>query len=282
MPQSRNSDLGDLLEAICTPYSPAQLCNEETAALDAALRDGFGEGEYNAGIPASEFTSLEPGVLNPKFYYLHDYTDIDQLADEFWDDSHPEGKPAPFKEWPFPFDQKRLRIFFEFQKKRHTEWLLSEHALRTEDLGEDVEWYIRELLSANLFQKPWYEDWACTLFDWIDDARARCSKQEFVPLGFILATSLAGKLGRLVEQYRWKFLFEPHAKRGLKLQEFASLGGHLRSQSFKSKQEHWQRQASEIWSRKPHLSKSDVARQICKLNKLEVTPKHVSRYIKRP
>jgi hypothetical protein len=88
--------------------------------------------------------------------------------------------------------------------------------------------------------------------------------------------STAAKLGRLVEQYYWRFKFD-RVVEGNKTR--ASLGGRIRAASHREKHCIWQAAASEIAARRPDFSKAAIAetikRQLCE----SCTAEHIARYI---
>jgi hypothetical protein len=98
----------------------------------------------------------------------------------------------------------------------------------------------------------------------------------------VVIVAFSGRLGRLVEQYYWRFKFEGTAITGLEARKGASKGGKAKSQSAKVKQSAWQALALEIWARLPGRSKVGVAAII--KNKLNLTQsaRHIARYLKRP
>ena len=91
-----------------------------------------------------------------------------------------------------------------------------------------------------------------------------------------------GKLGRLVEQYYWRFRFERAAIAGVRSRTGASAGGKAKAETHNSVQSGWNRAASEIWSRRPGLSKIAVAELIRKQRNVACTAKHIARFISRP
>ena len=68
-----------------------------------------------------------------------------------------------------------------------------------------------------------------------------------------------GKLARLLEQYLWKFKFEQAAKTGATVRKGASAGGKAKAAQHQAQHSQWQKAASEIWARRPDLSKQAVA-----------------------
>ena len=133
-----------------------------------------------------------------------------------------------------------------------------------------------------LFEKPWYEFHAVQLLDSIQWARVQAADSKMVHLATLVASSWSGQLGRLVEQYYWRFRFEKAAITGVGARKGASRGGKIKSELDKARRSKWQELASDIWERHPGLSKTAVADQIERQLGKTLTAKHIARYISHP
>jgi hypothetical protein len=144
------------------------------------------------------------------------------------------------------------------------------------------------------FKKPWYEFHAAKFLWWIDGGldclcqwAANQAHRPIRPSGNERAPwdcdfVLSGQLGRLVEQYYWKFRFEKDAITGVGARTGASRGGQLKAKKMKNQQSRWQTSASDIWKRHPEWGKMAVAEHIKKQLGEARTVKHITRYISQP
>jgi hypothetical protein len=91
--------------------------------------------------------------------------------------------------------------------------------------------------------------------DWIEAARGhvaeRTSEARIAAMSWLLNS---GTLGRLVEQYYWRFRFEEAAITGIGARKGASAGGKARAALHRAEHSAWQSLASEIWTRRPSLT----------------------------
>jgi len=133
------------------------------------------------------------------------------------------------------------------------------------------EWFFQRQAFYRLYEKPWYEVHALRFLDWLENQH-----------GPVLSIAFAGKLGRLVEQYYWRFRFEDVAATGLGARRGASAGGKVKAALHRTKYSAWQNAASEIWARRPELSKIAVAQKVRTNLSTSRTAKHIARYIRRP
>jgi hypothetical protein len=97
-----------------------------------------------------------------------------------------------------------------------------------------------------------------------------------------LTSAFAGTLGRLVEQYYWRFRFEKAAVTGIGARAGASMGGKAKARLHEAEHSAWQNEAAEIWSRRPNLQKAAVAQLIKKQLSAPQTAKHIARFIRHP
>ena len=58
------------------------------------------------------------------------------------------------------------------------------------------------------FKKPWYEFHAAQLLEWIADEKRNAVNSKNVVFRYLRSQAFSGQLGRLVEQYYWRFRFE--------------------------------------------------------------------------
>jgi hypothetical protein len=252
------ADRPDVLKALLPPvgsdYSVDSLNETETAALKEALSDGFGYPDIG-----SKCGEVESGVLRYSLFK----TD--------WSKHDPKGTrvmPA-FENFPIKFKVGRLGLYFENQRDRFREYLTREEP----GYGASI---IEILARGWEFKKPWYEYHAVQFLEWIAGG--------VHPIGTISVWHLAwcGQLGRLIEQYYWKFRFEKDTITGAGARKGATRGGKQKSQRHKAQQSKWQRQATDIWSRHPHWSKTAVAAEIKKQPGEKRSAKHITRYISKP
>jgi len=104
----------------------------------------------------------------------------------------------------------------------------------------------------------------------------------YAALGYMLITGFAGQLGRLVEQYYWRFRFERAAVAGESARKGASAGGKVKAEKCRTQHSVWQNEALKIWANRPKLKKHAVAEIIRKQCDEEHTAKHIARYLTRP
>jgi len=277
----RDAKLKSLLPPLDSPYDFHRLSQAETEALEEAFSDGFGQVTAKGARPQLLPRGINTGLLKHAFHHkswLEDAED-DDPGDAFWETDSEEGL-APSDKLPINFIQRRLRMYFRNQLNRFCHRVISEDPGIAEWERDDVE----ELALDRLYEKPWYEVHAIRLFENFDEllkAGARL-KRGRAPGFAILASCFTGELGRLVEQYYWRLRYEGAAITGLKARKGASAGGISKAASHRTEHGGWQKAASEIWVRRPELSKIAVAEIIRKRYGVSQTAKHISRYISRP
>lgn len=268
----RDQKLWDLLPPLTDDYDPSRLSNRELSALEEALGDGFG-GRFDKGNSASDLPShVQPALLQHKFYsdaFVDE--DGDHWGPDFWARGD-DDEPAPFESFPLEFSRIRLRIYFRNQFERYCRHVAGE---AFEVTGRD-ERIFEGVALRDLYEKPWYEVHALRFLDWVEDESSRPHLAWFINVG------LAGKLGRLVEQYYWRFRYEKAAITGLGARSGASAGGKVRATQLHMKHAKWQQIANGIWSRRPELKAQSVASEVKKKLKLKETAKHIARYLRRP
>lgn len=273
MTKGRDDALKDLLPPVDSPYCLDNLSAAETAALEEAFDDGFGlRVPENKPLPLP--SKINSGLLHYSFFvadtskYHHEENQY-----EFWAGRDDE-EPAPFEWFPLRFIVRRLRLYFENQLHRfraHVGGAGTENILVMEYLAQE-----------RLFKKPWYEFHAVHLLDWIEDAKRDALNNKNVNRSVLAIAGFSGELGRLVEQYYWRFRFERAAVSGVGARKGASDGGKLKAARHKCEQSEWQLLASDIWKRHPERSNLAVANHIKKQLAEVRTAKHIARYITHP
>jgi hypothetical protein len=263
-----------------SPYSCDDLSQAETAALEAALHDGFrsfDDGPHHEAQPLPQ--EIRSGLLR-HFFFLQGSSEYDheRHPDEFWNGNN-SGGWLPFVRFPLSFQAKRLRLYFANQLDRFCARLVSEEP----EYAWHDRWVQESQAYYRLYKKPWYELHALKFIDRIEAAKGhvseRTSEARIAALSWLLN---AGTLGRLVEQYYWRFRFEEAAITGVGARKGASAGGKARAVLHRAEQSAWQSLASEIWARRPGLSKIAVAETIKKKKSSVQTAKHIARFIKHP
>jgi hypothetical protein len=193
----RHKALWSVLPKMHDEYAYDKLSEVETRALLEALGDGFGTLTENA-TKSPPPSNVKMGLLNhPFFYAVPDYCDgtEEEIADAFWN-SPDDGRPAPYEFLPIQFNRNKLAIYFENQYLRFCTHLReSRKDWATFQLSKD-RWLFEDMAGRLLYQKPWYEFHAVQLFLWTRPKQSVATQ---------IATSFAGQLGRLVEQYYWRF-----------------------------------------------------------------------------
>jgi hypothetical protein len=248
----RDEKLWKLLPAIDAPYQYDSLSVAEMEALFEALSDGFGEPIQ--GREPLPLRLKSAGLLEHAFHPSRNF-DADDWDYEFLIGDGNE--PAPYETFPLGFNPRRLLVYFQNQFNRFC---------NRRDLGGHSKMSDQEIAALRLYRKPWYEFHALRFLDFIDFSRVQ----------------FAGQLGRLVEQYYWRFRFEKVAMTGVGAKKGASAGGKAKAQALQPEHSAWQNAASEIWADRPKLSKIAVANIISKQNGGRRTAKHIARYITHP
>jgi hypothetical protein len=261
----RDERLWNLLPAIDTPYDCHSLSEAETQALIEAFTDGFGSIYLSSNTTRSLLPTsvVRSGLLNHVIYSRMD-----------WPGSYSQedlpGRGIEFdQEFPLGFHLDRLEIYFQNQLNR---FRVHEGPI---DFSDGA---FAERACQWLYQKPWYEFHALDCLAWIK-ATERHARQYTGPFQMIF---YSGKLGRLVEQYYWRFRFERSVTTGEGARKGASAGGKAKAAREQIKHSMWQDEASKIWAHRPDLNKNAVAEIIRKNRGEAVTAKHIARYIVHP
>lgn len=203
--------------------------------------------------------------------------DPEKYPDDFW--NWRDDKPPPAEFFPLGFVLRRLRLYFENQRDR-----FCAHIIQDIPDGSSV---TRELLRGQaarfLYAKPWYEFHALEHIEWIESIPEKIKLDaKSVRFWLTMTSTFSGVLGRLVEQYYWKFRFEKAAMTGVAARKGASSGGKVKAKRHHSEHRGWQQAASKIWEQRPSLSKIAVATAIKKQLAVNRTAKHIARFIRQP
>jgi hypothetical protein len=274
----RDERLWSLLPSKSAPYDVRILSKAETDALVEALSDGFGGVLYRGHKAMPLPDGVKSGLLEHSFHVSSNSEyDPNEWNGEFWESPNDEGEPPPAEWFPLRFIERRLRVYFQNQFDRFCERVRREDPWWSEsvDPAED-RWLFEERAAASrLYEKPWYEFHALQLLDWVGDRNLL----KHPNLARMCSIGFAGQLGRLVEQYYWRFRFEGAAITGAGARKGASAGGKAKAELHRPLHSRWQKAASEIWTRRPELSKIAVAQRVRKNLRDPHTARHIARYI---
>lgn len=286
---SRDDKLRRLLPTKDAPYDYQTLSKAETDALIEALGDGFGDRLASGYEALSLPVSTKSELLEHSFYARpagyadpadEDY-DRPDVNDAFWTNTENDEAPAPFEWFPLGFNQRRLRLYFQNQWDRFCLRQTREDPyIALIDRSEDKEYIFDHLAMQCLYQKPWYEAHALQFLNWIE--RDEYDLYKYPSLARITIPGFAGQLGRLVEQYYWRFRFEGVAISGTRARKGASDGGRVKAALHQPERSAWQKIAEEVWTHRPELSKRAVAETVRKRLRVKRTVKHIARYIIHP
>jgi hypothetical protein len=231
--------------------------------------------------------TVKAGLLkHPVYYDLN--TDYDAETGEFWQDFGEDQPLGLFAQLPINFVFLKVAKFFAEQSSAYLKYAKSDEDLEFEKrLGPEFLEVCDELIwkrvLAETYSKPWYE------YHIISKIRSLIGvaypgpvfgpAPSMKPLEIIKSSA---QLGRLVEQYYWKFLLEKSAIRGEKVTQGAKSGGHANASILKQDHARWQTAARAVWREHPAFSKTAVASIVKKRLKLDRSPKHIARVLKRP
>lgn len=301
------------LPDVSAPYPLDKLTEAEALALERTLRDGFGEVEAEDAWSGPLPDEVDPGILDHRFYmdgrHREDLEEDEEYRDDtFWRESDGDTPPGPFEGFPLRFDLTSIKIYFGNQRLRFIEverrrmmsgpdWLndcdqqglapvvQSDEDETWSEAASESTW---EMAKFYLYQKPWYEYHALHLVALV----ALCDETVVIKgrdgveyrrreVAGHLAMNWMGQLGRLVEQYYWRFKFERAAKTGIATSEAARAGGLARSARLRHQHSTWNEVANDIWSRRADLSKVAIAELVRRQLGLPQTAKHIARFIER-
>jgi hypothetical protein len=270
-------------------YDPSVLSGEEKQRFLAALGDGFGYLHRNQYLDEAALPrEVEAGLLTHRAYHSKDdpskYWDHDE--DEFWDESDGDSPPGLFEQCPINFHLPAIRKYFEEQKAAYLAYAKSSDDYTWFDQlssEEQSNWeaHIYDQVLYKTYSKAWYEYHINQHLYFFDENVSTLTRHTEQGLGLGLAlmmiTNFLGKLGRLIEQYYWKFLLEKAAIRGVRISESAKSGGLLLASIRKREHAAWQAAARLVWQEHPTSSKMTVASIVKKRLKIARSAKHISR-----
>jgi hypothetical protein len=276
-------------------YNPAVLSQDERERFLAALGDGFGYSHRSQHLESLALPAeVEPGLLKHRAWYYKDrrneyFGDTDE--DEFWEESDGDSPPGLFEQCPIGFHLPTIRKYFQEQKLAYVifakgqddfDWLDELTAEQKANWEERI--YSRALDEP--YSKSWYEYHINEHLYFLDESMEMLGRHAEqggkLGLSVMLISNFSGTLGRLIEQYYWKFLLEKAAMRGVKISESARSGGLLLASRRKHEHEAWQAAARSVWQERPTASKMAVAQIVKKRLKIGRSAKHISRVLKRP
>jgi hypothetical protein len=271
-------------------YDPWALSEEEKRRFISALADGF----ERAGLQSSgEIETLalpetvKAGLLKHPVYYDLD-TDYDAETGEFWQDFGDDQPLGLFAQLPINFVFLNISDFFIQQSAAYLKYAKSDQDLELEKcLGPKFLGILNELVwkraLAETYSKPWYEYHINkkieSLIGVAYPGPVFGPAPNMKPLEIIKSSA---QLGRLIEQYYWKFLLEKSAIRGEKTSQSAKTGGNIKASKLKRVHERWQLAAVAVWKENSTHTKMTVAKIVRQRLKLGLSAKHISRVIVRP
>jgi hypothetical protein len=279
-------------------YDPNILSEAEEQRFLAALGDGFGYSRSDQRKGQLEDlalpTEVEPGLLRHRAYYYRNRPSEywgDREEDEFWEPSDGDSPPGLFEQCPIGFHLPAIRKYFEEQKAAYLAYAKSSRDYTwLDDLPDneraDREERIYRQVLRTTYSKAWYEYHINEHLFFLDEEIAilnRGAKQgNSLGLSARMIIKFSATLGRLIEQYYWKFFVETAAIRGAKISQSAQTGGLKLASRRKEEHAAWQAEANSIWGMYPEKSKMSVASAVRKRLKIERTAKHISRVLRRP
>ena len=273
-----------LLPAVDAPYDCRILSEAEAEALTEALSDGF---NIYLGTPIDKHRHRLPTsfVGNSKLltHFFYSEKSINDLISE-----------KSINKFPLSLNEEFLQIYFQNQFERFHHRFGSEIDLSSDDIKVASKWQYR---------KPWYESHALSclkeiqslkksIISEIVETTEKAKQSSAIPYEVLaedLASELiffAGQLGRLVEQYSWRFQHERAVEIGEGARKGASAGGKAKAEAHQAQNQaehsNWEQTGWRIWGARPSLSKIAVAIAIKTKLRSERSPKHIARYITRP
>lgn len=276
-------------------YDPLVLTDDEKRRFIDALGDGFGYSYRSENLDEERLPQeVNPGLLEHRAYYdsfgrseLYD----DEDEGEFWEQSDGDSPPGLFEQCPLNFHLPAIRKYFREQKDaymnyakslRDYSWMNKLEPEAQRDWSEHI--YHRALYET--YSKAWYEYHINEHIYFGDENVAMLQRHAELGLKLGLDTMLlmnfSARLGRLIEQYYWKFLVEKSAIRGIKISESARTGGLILSSIRKAEHARWQLAANLIWKERPAISKMAAASILKKRLNIAQSAKHISRVLHKP
>jgi hypothetical protein len=278
------------------------------------LGDGFSSSHRRnrleeAALPAE----IEPGLLEHKAYYYRGeqagyWDEDDQIG--FWRRSDGDSPPGLCEQSPLNFHLPAIRKYFleqrgaylkhyEEQKATYIRSREAEAYAKTkssqngsglDDLTpEEKDNWDAEIYAGVLqepYSKVWYEYHINQHIYFVEQSVADLDRGvkygSKLGLTVLMIVSFSAELGRLIEQYYWKFLIEASAIRGEKTFKSAKAGGAALASVRKAEQARWQAAADLIWKKNPKLSKTAVGETLKKRLEIHLSAKHLARFLTRP
>jgi hypothetical protein len=272
-------------------YDPWAFSKEEKERFISALMDGF----YRPDPDAIELEELElpagvrAGLLTHRVYYDTNTEYDGDETEEFWQDFDEKLPAGFFAQLPLNFSFLSLAVFFIKQESAYRNYIKTDKDWEFEKrLGPKFSgmWdahVLRTRALAETYSKPWYEYHILEKFKSL--MAVAYPGETFGPapnMKPLVIIETSAQLGRLIEQYYWKFVLEKSAIRGEKISQSAKSGGHLRASMLKHDHARWQSAADEVWQQYPKSHKTTVASIVKKRLKLAKSEKHISRVLTRP
>jgi hypothetical protein len=264
-------------------YDPFALSEEEKARFKGALRDGFGDCPHPDYLDEQALPDdINSGLLaHPVFY--------NKLWEEdFWDRCPESFFGGFFERCPVSFHHPAIRSYFLEQKAAYLANAKLDMDLQqiTPEESNQLDYYLYRRALDEPYSKLWYEfhinhtdeivDALTSETDWIAGSTPKLNLHMRTLIG------TAGTLGRLVEQYYWKFIFEKKAISGAKLSEAGRDGAARSAKKHKAEHARWQAVADLIWKEDPSKLKTTVASSVKKRLKLRQTVTQIVRVLNAP
>ena len=276
-------------------YDPLVLSEDEKKRFLYALGDGFGYSHRGKHLEEKALPAdVQPGLLQHRAFFSENRTSEywgDEEEGEFWETSNGDSPPGLFEQCPLGFHLPLIREYFTEQKAAYLaqakalgrySWL--DDMTPDERCDWDEQIYGRALYKT--YSKAWYEYHInfeiCSIDEAISILERHAKQGISLRLGTLLLTSSSALLGRLIEQYYWKFLIEKSAIRGTKISEAAKAGGNILASKRKAEQARWQVAANVIWKERPASSKTTVAAILKKRLHITQSLKQITRVLVRP
>jgi hypothetical protein len=276
-------------------YDPLVLSEDEKRRFLYALGDGFGYSHRSKHLEEKALPGdVRPGLLQHRAYFYKNRTSEywgDEEEGEFWETSDGDSPPGLFEQCPLGFYLPLIRQYFAEQKTAYLNQAKTSDRYNwlgdlTPDERRDWDQQIYDQALYETYSKAWYEHHINFEIYSVDEAisilERHAKKGISLNLGTLLLTSSSAVLGRLIEQYYWKFLIEKSAIRGAKISEAAKAGGNVLASKRRAEQTRWQVAANLIWKERPESSKKTIAAILKKRLNIAQSLKQITRVLVRP
>jgi hypothetical protein len=239
-------------------YDPFVLSEEEKARFKQALRDGFGPGPHLDKQVLPE--DIDPGLLE------HPVFSDESWEEDFWDSCPESFFGGLFEHCPVNFHHPAIRSYFLEQKAAYLAYAKLDLEQMSPEESNQLDYCLYRRALDEPYSKLWYE-FHVNNTDEIVDALSSGTDEMFnspARLSLLIKTIIgsAGTLGRLVEQYYWKFIIEKAAIRGFDVLAGATSGAKGRASVFEAEHARWQAEADKIWKEYPSKLKKTVASEV--------------------